>query len=103
MADLFQPNDGTRPSRLALGQMVTGEIPRVEGPALANFEAEVRPAQESLPAFDFEVLRAASHRVEDPVPGKVAEEETPRRGTAWWPVHARFARMRWPMGTPMAL
>ncbi len=65
MADLFQPNDGSRPSDLDLGQMATGERDRVESPALAAFEAELGEAREAMPAFDMAILRAASHRVED--------------------------------------
>jgi|GEM_PF-1521860 len=80
MADLFQPNDGSRPSGLALARMSTGETDRVEGEPLAAFEAQVADASEALPDFDFAILSAASHRVDDRDP--LAPE--PRAKITWW-------------------
>lgn len=82
MADLFKPNDGSRPSQLALGQMHTGETERVEGEPLAAFEAELAAATQALPAFDFAVLSAASHRVDDATPQ--AEAPVVASGAPWW-------------------
>jgi hypothetical protein len=83
MADLFQPNDGDRPSALDLGRMATGETDRVEGPELAAFEAEVSAARDALPTFDFEVLQSASHRVADDRPSMDVFDGGSER-IVWW-------------------
>ena len=49
-------NDGSRPSRLDLARMATGELPAT--PASEAFARQIPPA----PPFDLEIIRAASHR-----------------------------------------
>ena len=73
MIDL-ERHDGV--SRLELGRMSSGELPRAHDERLAAFEREV--AAEPLPAFDFAALRAASHRVEEP------PAERPPDKAPWW-------------------
>jgi hypothetical protein len=68
-------NDGSRDSRLTLDRRATGElegaVPREHLDALAAARARVAP-------FDYEILRAASHRVtEEPEP-------TAPRARSWW-------------------
>lgn len=69
-------NDGTRPSRLTLDRRATGElegeVPQDHREALAAAKARVAP-------FDFEILRAASHRVvEEPA------APPPEPARRWW-------------------
>ncbi len=82
MKDLFDVNDGTRPSRLELGKQSTGEQSREESEALIAYEAELTEVRESLPAFDFEVLSAASHRVEEEA--SPAQRAAPEAKRPWW-------------------
>ncbi len=79
MKDLFDVNDGSRPSALELARQATGEAPRVESEALAAFEEKLATARKSLPDFDYQVLRAASHRVVEET------AEVPRAARRpWW-------------------
>ena len=82
MKDLFDVNDGSRPSELELARQATGETPRVESEALAAFESELAAAREALPDFDFEVLRAASHRVVEESEEAVEAPRAAKR--PWW-------------------
>ncbi len=75
--DLF--HDGSKPTLTELGEMLTGQRPVTDPEALAAYRAEVEALWKDQPAFDFEVLRAASHRVVDEAPTSPASGR--RR---WW-------------------
>jgi hypothetical protein len=83
MANRSQPNDGSRLSQLALARMSTGETERIESEPLKAFEADVSAAAKAMPAFDFETLRAASHRIQDPRPTAETAPQSPLSGP-WW-------------------
>jgi hypothetical protein len=74
-------NDGSRPSALRIAQHQTGELPLSAeeldkaGPTLAALEAE----KERVPAFDWTLLSAAAHRLEEPRTPVAA----PRRSWLW--------------------
>jgi hypothetical protein len=60
MTPLFEINEGDRPSRLELARQLTGELERVDSPALDALQADVeRPG---LAPFDWEILSSAAHR-----------------------------------------
>lgn len=65
-------NDGRRPSRLDIARHATGEAPLLAPervtPALEALEAE----RSRTPAFDWTILQAAAHRVEEPRPRRVS-------------------------------
>lgn len=76
---LLRINDGARPSRLALALALTGEAEPIEGPEAEAYAAEVQAAKAALPAFDFEVLRAASERLDEHPLARPEPEAAP-----WW-------------------
>ena len=71
-------NDGNRPSRLTLDQRATGEV---DGPVpKAHLDALVA-AKSAVAPFDYEILRARSHRVVEDAPAPAAAPIRP-----WWSV-----------------
>jgi hypothetical protein len=59
----FKINDGSRPTLTELGEMYCGERPVDAPDALAVYREEVQDLWQQADDFDFELLRAASHRV----------------------------------------
>ncbi len=76
---------------ITLGEMLTGERPVSDPEALAAYRAEVEAVWKAQPAFDFEVLRAASHRVEDTPAAAPGRTRRPWWRWAWLPALALAA------------
>lgn len=85
----FTPNEGQRPSRLTLARAAAGELPPLEGPEAQAFAAEVEEADSLVEPFDWEVLRAAAARVEEPR----APRPAPLRRRWWVPLLALAAAL----------
>ena len=80
----WEPNDGRRPSRYAMGQRIVGEQPADDAPHGDAFAREIERAREELPPFDWAALQADVARAR-------ARRAPPRWRRAWAPAAAAAA------------